>query len=161
MTYVQYIEFLIDFVCVQLMEAGFIVFVTTTLCKIKLNFSKLILTTVICAIVGSIILPFGNYMIVNRIIYMLLVGVVITIMNKRTFSSILIVYKNMVFTVLIMMIVEFISFMSLLYFTGKEVVEIQQNIVSAVVFFIPVRIMEYITCHLIYIKFGGKHEKVN
>jgi hypothetical protein len=161
MTYIQYVEFLVDFILTQLTEAGFLIFITIVLCGIKLELNKIIVTIVISAAIGSVLLPFGNYDILNRMVYAVLIGVVIYFINDTKGLTIDLIYVNIIIASLVMMAVEGISFFSLLYITGKAVADTQQNIISGMAIFIPVRIIEYMVCHIFYIKFGGKNEKNN
>ena len=157
MTYIKYIEFIIDFTFIQLMEASFIVFLTMVLCKIELNLHKVLATIFISSVIGSFLLPFGNYEILNRVICIALVGITIMTVNEVSLKMLLKIYLNMAITLLIMMMVEFISLVPLMYFMGTQITTIQEQIFSAVVFFIPLRVFEYIVCHLVYIKFGCKN----
>ena len=161
MTYINFVMFMVDFALIQVIESAFIVMMVLMLSKIELNWNKVILVIILCSIAGSIILPFGNYDIANRFEYLIVLGFVICMVNKCSKSQIFKVVVNIFVVIFIMMVIEFISFIPFLFFLGERISTIHENIFLVLILTIPTRILEYLICHLTFIRFGGTHEKIN
>jgi hypothetical protein len=161
MTYVRFVEFIVDFALIQVIESSFIVIMVMLLSKIKLDWYKVVTTILICSIFGSIILPFGNYDIINRFEYLTILGLAICAINRCDAKRALKVVLNIFIVLTIMMFAEFVGFIPLLFFLGEKISTIHDNLFLALVLTIPTRVFEYLICHLTYTRFGGKHEEIN
>jgi len=161
MNYMEFIKIIVDFAFIQVVESSFIVIMVMLLSKIKLDWYKVVITVLICSIFGSIILPFGNYDIINRFEYLTILGLAICAINrcdpKRAFNVVL----NIFIVLIIMMVAEFIGFIPLLFFLGEKISTIHGNLFLALVLTLPTRVFEYLICHLTYTRFGGKHEEID
>lgn len=163
MTYYELVSLLADFFLIKVVESSFIVFMVVILSKIEINKDKLLLTIFTSALIGQIFIPFGNYHICDRVIF--LIGTVIAIaifnLNKISTQRMISIFINMFIVISLMMVIEFITFLPFLYFLGDGISIVQKSVFISVLCSIPLRMFEYLICHLTFMKFGGKYEKIN